>query len=108
MPRSGGTIDLVDVDGPYKGQTRPYPVHVAEMLLATGQAKRPPQVGPGIGAVVETATVTAPEVRAGPAPTPESAPEWTLKTTPEEYLERYGDDGPNSNLAHQVIAAREG
>lgn len=29
-------------------------------------------------------------------------PEWTLKTSPEEYLERF-PDGPNAELARQVL-----
>jgi len=33
-------------------------------------------------------------------------PEWTQRTSPEAYLERY-PDGPNAELAKAVIAARE-
>jgi hypothetical protein len=39
---------------------------------------------------------------------PSEAPEWTLSTSPEDYLERYGDDAPNSALARAVIEAAEG
>lgn len=38
----------------------------------------------------------------------EDAPEWTLSTAPEDYLDRYGEDAPNSDLARAVIAAAEG
>lgn len=35
-------------------------------------------------------------------------PDWPLsRYTPEEYLEQYGDDAKNAELARQVIAARE-
>lgn len=51
---------------------------------------------------VETATAPpAPENAAERTEKP--APKWTLKTSPEEYLERYGDDGPNSALAREVL-----
>ena len=33
-------------------------------------------------------------------------PEWPLETEPEDYLERY-PDGPNSELARQILAARD-
>lgn len=29
--------------------------------------------------------------------------EWTLKTSPEEYLEKYGADAPNSDLAKKMV-----
>lgn len=32
--------------------------------------------------------------------------EWTLKTSPEDYLERY-PDGPQSDLAARILAAQE-
>lgn len=45
-------------------------------------------------------------------PAPEGAgdpdddvPEWTLKTPPEEYLEKH-PDGPNAELARRVLAER--
>lgn len=34
-------------------------------------------------------------------------PDWPLKTPPAEYIDRKGDDGPKSELAKQVLEARE-
>lgn len=34
--------------------------------------------------------------------------EWHLSTSPEEYLDRYGADAKNSDLARQVISERDG
>lgn len=36
----------------------------------------------------------------------EPVPEWPLKTPPEDYLER-SPDGPNADLARQIIAAQD-
>lgn len=38
-------------------------------------------------------------------PDDDDVPEWTLKTPPEEYLEKH-PDGPNAELARRVLAAR--
>ncbi len=32
-------------------------------------------------------------------------PEWTLKTPPQEYLDRFGDDAKNSALARRHVEA---
>lgn len=42
------------------------------------------------------------------APAPENAaertlPPWTLKTSPADYLDQYGDDAPNSELARRHL-----
>lgn len=52
--------------------------------------------------------VEAPAEKAveAPAEKPDKPPKWTLKTSPEAYIERYGKDGPNSDLAHAVIEAK--
>lgn len=115
MPRSGGTRKLICMVGPYAGKLIDYAVPVAEALLDTGQARHPTDDELAAGGVVaETATAPEGEARAAETDSPaaeksesEALPEWTLKTTPEEYLERYGDDAANSELARRVIAARE-
>ena len=43
-----------------------------------------------------------PSKKSAPAPKKESGAEWTLKTSPEDYLDKY-PDGPNADLARQVL-----
>lgn len=39
-------------------------------------------------------------------PVATGAPKWTIKTSPKEYLEKY-PDGPNADLARQVLEAED-
>lgn len=115
MPRSGGTRGLICEVGPYAGELIHYPVHIAEALLDSGQAREPTDDERDAGGVVAEAAVAlegevrdaAPELETDEAGPEEALPEWPLKTTPEKYLETYGDDAKNSELARRVIAARE-
>lgn len=48
----------------------------------------------------------APDANKAVTPAEENkAPAWHLKSTPEEYLDRY-PEGPNADLARKVIRAR--
>lgn len=51
----------------------------------------------------ENKMASAPENKAAE---PDEAEEWTLKMSPEDYLERH-PDGPNAELAFEILAARE-
>ncbi len=52
---------------------------------------------------VETAKAAPAEAPAAVAPS--DLPAWGLKTTPRQYLAKYGDDKPKSRLAQQYIDA---
>lgn len=78
------------------GKRYPVPDDVAAELVADEVAHY--LDGPSPETATRSADENAAERTGGP-------PEWTLQTPPREYLETYGADAANSDLARRIIAA---